>query len=313
MGVVEHLFCHHLGSFKSGKFVLLARVGHFIPCRNSKGETEKKKVKAARGDFLVLHPRAWGLPGPGSFTGTGCISKKLRYHEACILLRRARATGSGRSPGCHPRGGPCLARLHTALSTASVCPTRPGVSGAGQQMRVRRCHGTLACARDQLEGRRWGSVRDRWLCQIWLPGKLCKTHCAWRACREAWAPGWPGAARVAARPRATRQCYGGPVGGARGADRTVTSQGPPEPFLICPCRSPSLTCLSLLTPVQPGSPSLLLLVASGVAAPGPLCVQFLLPEIPFVLVDVCLVLSLPPPPRLPSVVTSSSRQSGVSS
>lgn len=160
---------------------------------------------------LSLHPGAWGLPGPGALQEPAVFQNTLS----------SRASSLGRGPGLQAprkvtsaiRGSPLpCPELHTQLSAPLCCPHSPSVSGAGTADEGRRCHRALACARDQLEGRRWGLFETDGSVRFGSGG-VCKTHCAWRACRGLGSRVASGGSVWPARPRATHASVTGPVGG----------------------------------------------------------------------------------------------------
>lgn len=213
-GLLEHLFCHHLGSFKSGEFVLLARVGRFIPCTGNSKRRDRKRSEQHMGDFLVLFPGAWGLLGPGALQEPALLQHKLSQN-VCSLWEGPGAAGSGRSPKCH-RGWPQPRLGCTHGSQRRLCPS-PGpaqhLGGPGQQMRVLRCHRERWLVRGTSWRQALGSVRDRWLCQIWLPEIVQDTlHLA--GLQRPGLQGGLGAGSVWPPRRATHASVtGGPVGG----------------------------------------------------------------------------------------------------
>ena len=202
---------------------------------------------------------------------------------------------------------PALPRLHAQLSmpplsTPPRCPASRGAGTADEGSAV--SPRTLARARDQLEAGAGVCSRQMALSDL-APGN-CARHAALGGPAEAWAPGWPRCRLHVARPPPVppTPVLQEDLLGARELTDRCDLTATPGPSLICPHPSPSLLASShsLLS-----GPAPLLAVAGGasrVAAPGPLRVQFLLPEIPFVLADTCLALSLPP--GAPPVVTSSS-------
>lgn len=250
-----------LGSFKSGKFVLLARVGHFIPCAGIQKERDRKRSEQHVGDFLVLHPL--GLRSPGAWaTGTGCISKHA-------IMKRASSLGRARGcrlPEGHPGAievAPALPDTHTALSALPLsAPTRPASRGAGTADEGSAVSpNALACERPA--GGAGAGVCSRQMALSDLAPEYAR-HTALGGPAEAWAQGGLGAGSRVARPIPAppchpRQCYRRTCWRARELTGRCDLTGTPEPFLICPHIAPA--SLPLLTHSCPARlPSLLLLV-----------------------------------------------------
>lgn len=114
----------HAWEVKVRQVCIISQSGHFIPVQGiQKGETEKVNV----GDFLVLHPGAWGLPGLGLYRNR--LYFKTRH--------QGNVHPPGKGPGLQvrkvtrvPSGKPCLAPLHTQLSALPLsAPTRPSLGG----------------------------------------------------------------------------------------------------------------------------------------------------------------------------------------
>lgn len=176
-----------------------------------------------------------------------------------------RASSLGRARGCRlrkvtrvPSGvAPALPRLHTQLSALPLsAPTRPASRGAGTADEGSAVSPrTLACARDQLEAGAGVCSRQMALSDL-APGN-CARHTALGGPAEAWAPGWPRCRLRVARPPPPchpRQCYRRTCWRARELTDRCDLTGTPRAVPDLPTPQPQPPCLSLLTPVQPGSP-----------------------------------------------------------
>ena len=154
---------------------------------------------------------------------------------------------------------PSLPWLHAQLSMPplSTPPAARRLRGPGQQMRVRQCHRERWLVRGTSWRQALGSVRDRWLCQIWLPEIVQDTlHLAGLQ-----RPGLQGGLSAGSMwPTTPHSVPPTPVLQedlleGQGADRPLRPHSDPRAIPDQPTPQPQPPCLFLLTPVRPGSPA----------------------------------------------------------
>lgn len=134
--------------------------------------------------------------GAGAPQGAALLKEKL-LQNGLLAPRGPVAAGSGVTPPAPEMLPP---RLGSALG-ASGLPVH--LWGQGQQMSVLQCHRELWLVRGTSWRRALGSVRDRWLCQIWLP-EIVQDMRHLAGLQRPGLPGWPqGAGSVG--PRENRR------------------------------------------------------------------------------------------------------------
>lgn len=121
--------------------------------------------------------------GAGAPQGAALLKEKL-LQNGLLAPRGPVAAGSGVTPPAPEMLPP---RLGSALG-ASGLPVH--LWGQGQQMSVLQCHRELWLVRGTSWRRALGSVRDRWLCQIWLP-EIVQDMRHLAGLQRPGLPGWP--------------------------------------------------------------------------------------------------------------------------